>query len=357
MIGYIKRTPKAVSDMNYYKIIFICALVLSVGVVGQVLGAQSPLPDTGQVMHFTQTFGEDADYQGRGPALKDNGDGTITDLITGLMWQKKDGGEMTWEKAKDYAKKLNLGGYSDWRLPNSMELFSILNHGSHGPALDNNFFTRTKAEYWWTYVTRVDDATKVWVVNAGGGIGAHPKDETLSSGGEKIIDIRCVRNVSPFGLGPRLKDNGDGTILDEQTGLVWQQIGPSEPMTWEEALSYCSKLSLAKYQDWRLPNVKELRSLSDDLRVDPSIDRKYFKQIATASYWSSTSLVNNPIQAWFIDTETGLISHADKTEKFLLLAVRDGEVKEGSRQKPKVDMGRFNDQKKQRRQPRPDPSK
>jgi len=60
--------------------------------------SQSCLPDTGQTHHYTQTFGEDSDFSGRGPSYADNGDGTVTDKVTGLMWQKTDGGEMTGAK-------------------------------------------------------------------------------------------------------------------------------------------------------------------------------------------------------------------------------------------------------------------
>lgn len=80
----------------------------------------------------------------------DNGDGTVTDQVTGLMWQQTDGGEMTWERAQEYARQLRLGGHREWRLPASMELFSILDHGKHGPAMDTDYFTRTEARYWWT---------------------------------------------------------------------------------------------------------------------------------------------------------------------------------------------------------------
>jgi hypothetical protein len=59
-----------------------------------------PLPDTGQTVRHTRTFGEDSDFAGAGPRLRDNGDGTVTDEITGLMWQRSDGGEMTLEAAR-----------------------------------------------------------------------------------------------------------------------------------------------------------------------------------------------------------------------------------------------------------------
>ena len=132
------------------------------------------LPDTGQDKTFTTTPGEDADYLINPPSFTDNGDGTVTDNNTRLMWQKLDGGEMIFESAVEYCKDLKLAGYSDWRLPTSIELFSINNYDYLNPALDITYFTTTKAQYWWTSEKRADDTNDVWVVNAGGGIGAHP---------------------------------------------------------------------------------------------------------------------------------------------------------------------------------------
>lgn len=312
-------------------------LLLCAGVSLAEPAKPARLPDTGQTNHFTQTFGEDSDFSGSGPAYVDNGNGTITDQVTGLMWQKTDGGEMTWEKAREYARNLRLGGHQDWRLPASMDLFSILNHDRHGPAMDTRFFTRTEAQYWWTDSPLAGDDSKVWLVNAGGGIGAHSQRETTSAGGNRAVHVRCVRGDSPFGRGPILRDNGDGTVTDEKTGLMWQKTTPDQAMTWEQALTYCGELKLAGQSDWRLPNIKELRSVSDDGKVEPSLDKAFFPKAQAASYWSSTTHFNRPQQAWFLDFKTGLVSHADKPQQFLQLAVRGGVAVPASKTKTDPD--------------------
>ena len=130
------------------------------------------LPDTGQTTSYTTTFGEDADYNFNMPAFILSGNGTVIDTITSLMWQQTDGGEMTIENAALYCDTLTLGGYTDWRLPNCHELFSILNHDKVNPAIDINYFTHTLAEYWWSSQRQANDTTKVWVTNAGGGVGS-----------------------------------------------------------------------------------------------------------------------------------------------------------------------------------------
>jgi hypothetical protein len=295
------------------------------------------LSDTGQTTRYTQTFGEDADFKGSQPTFKDNGDGTVTDLVTGLMWQKTDGGEMTHEKAREHAQSLTLAGHDDWRLPGSMELFSLMNHAMHGPAMDTTIFTATEARYWWTDSPRADDSSKIWLVNTGGGIGAHAKAETVSAGGERPVHVRCVRGTSKLGDGPSLTDHGNGTLTDSRTGLTWQKIGPAEGMTWEEALKHCDSLWLAGQNGWRLPNIKELRSLSDDRLTQPSLDRKLFPHAESTAYWSSTTQSNRAERAWYVDFTTGLVTYADKTERLLVLAVRGGAAEPASREKPAPD--------------------
>ena len=77
-------------------------------------------------------YGQDAQYKGIQPAYKDNGDGTVSDLNTGLMWQKTTDatsdslkGRVTWYEAEEYVKNLRLGGYSDWRIRDNVAIFHL----------------------------------------------------------------------------------------------------------------------------------------------------------------------------------------------------------------------------------------
>jgi len=282
------------------------------------------LPDTGQTTSSTSSYGEDSDYTINPPSFTDNGDGTVTDNVTGLMWQKTDVGEMTWESAAAYAAGLGLGGHSDWRLPTNHELFSILNH-SGNPALDAIYFTLSSAEYWWTSETLAGDPSRVWVANAGGGTGPHPKSETISAGGSKRFHARCVRGGSSSARPkPSFRDNGDGTVTDLDTGLIWQQAEATAAMNWEAALRYAENLSLAGYSDWRLPNVKELQSLNDETITNPSIDKKYFPGASDSKCWSSTTLAKQSPRAWYMDFQYGIATYDDKTSSLLVRCVRAG---------------------------------
>jgi hypothetical protein len=96
------------------------------------------------------------------------------------------------------------------------------------------------------------------------------------------------------------QDNGDGTVTDTWTGLMWQQGDDQNDdggRVWEDALAYCEALDLAKHQDWRLPNYRELASLVDYSRYNPSIDPLFF-ECRSGGYWSGSTYINSPGYAW-----------------------------------------------------------
>ncbi|MEY3321925.1 MAG: hypothetical protein RLZZ417_1508 [Bacteroidota bacterium] len=312
--------------MTKNKIFFVTVLFLGAfhyyTLAQSVLKTMKRLPDTGQTASYTNTPGEDSDYNINPPYFINNGNGTITDTVTGLMWQQVDGGEVTFDKAVIYANDLVLGGYSDWRMPSVLELNSLLNHDKNNPALNTTFFTATAAQYWWSGQKQVNDANKAWCANAGGGIGNHPINETVSAGGTKKFHVRAVRDIStPTTIPNRFVDNKNGTTTDQLTGLIWQQI-PTDSMTWEQALITAENLVSGGSSQWRMPNIKELQSISEVSIYNPSISKTYFNGISTAWYWSSTSLANQSTKAWYLDTQFGITTQALKTNKLRLLAVR-----------------------------------
>ncbi len=304
-------------------------LVLVIGFAIRQIGASEPprkfrLPDTGQSVSYTDTFGEDADYSLNPPVLTNNGNSTVTDGVTGLMWQAIDGGEMTYESAVAYCNNLVLSGFSDWRLPTPHELFSILNLGRQNPAIDTLYFPNTQAEYWWSSDRQVDDTTKVWVVNAGGGIGNHSKSETISAGGIRRIHVRAVRDVQSKMIGDRhfTANTTTGIVIDQFTGLMWQRLVSPDTLTWEAALQYAESLTLGGYSDWRLPNIKELQSISDERIHHPSLDTNYFTLPNLRYYWSSTTLRGTTTRAWYLDDNYGITTYAEKIRSLGVICVR-----------------------------------
>ena len=258
------------------------------------------------------------------PFIVENGTGL--DTTTLLMWQLSDGGEMTWENAQKYADSLTLGGYSDWRLPTGHELFSIHDLTRKNPPLPASF-TSTGAEYWWSSETLTGDATRVWCTNTGGGIGPHPKSETIGAGGTKKFHVRTVRATqAAVQLPTHFTDLGNDIVKDNSTGLMWQQYCHDTPITLDKALSIADTLALGGFSDWRVPNIKELHSLREVVERDPCVDLMYFPCIMSGkSVWSSTILsAKNTDQAWIIQPELGVVTYAPKTNLLKLVCVRGG---------------------------------
>ncbi len=293
------------------------------------------LPDTGQTTSYTTTPGEDSDYSINPQSFTDNGNGTTTDNVTGLMWQKADGGEMTLANALLYPttnlNASNFAGYNDWRMPTVHELLSILNQDRSNPALDTNYFTSPGVTagtwnqvYWWSK-DQLLNGTNQWCANAGGGVGPKPLHETISAGGTLNYRVRAVRGV-PAPTTPRLHyvNNGNGTVTDIDTGLTWQQSEINAAIDWTNALNYAESLVLAGFQDWRLPNIKELESLNDETRGSPSTDTNFFPGAKSARYWSSTTQNNAQTNAWWNEFITGITSQSSKTNNYWVRAVRGG---------------------------------
>jgi hypothetical protein len=117
--------------------------------------------------------GQDGFYQTGCPSagrFVDNGDGTVTDTCTGLMWQQETapgGVSYSWQEALQYCEGLELGGHTDWRLPNVRELQSIVDYGRYEPAIDPIF--GAVSGWYWSSSTSVFFPGGAWVVVFGDG--------------------------------------------------------------------------------------------------------------------------------------------------------------------------------------------
>jgi hypothetical protein len=270
-------------------------------------------------------FGQDGQFQGPQPAYKDNGNGTVTDLNTGLTWVRARGAKMTWAEAVAGAAKCRVGGHSDWRMPTIKELYSLMNFtggfdfraGAKGsrPCLDTKFFRfaygdESKGERGidcqdWSateYIsTTMNGNPTVFGVNfADGRIKGYPKITRGPQGQQAFkLYVRHVRGNPAYGKND-FHENGDGTISDRATGLMWSQADSGVGMNWEAALAWVQKKNAEKYlghADWRLPNAKELQSIVDYTR-SPAINPIF--QITKLSdgefpfYWSGTTHLDGP---------------------------------------------------------------
>lgn len=286
-------------------------------------------------------YGQNANYPGNVPRYQDNGDGTVTDLVTGLMWQKSpdtDGNgtinaedKMTYTEAIAGASKFNLAGYTDWRLPSIKELYSLILYTGKDPSgyngtstsglipfintdyfdfgygdvsageriIDAQYATSTK----YVYYTMNGNNTMFGVNFGDGRIKGYPIDN-ISGKGAKGFYVMYVRGNTSYGIN-NYQDNGDGTITDKATGLMWMQNDNGKGVLWKDALSYAENFVFDGYSDWRLPDIKELQSIVDYTRspnttnsaaIDPLF---HCTQIINENgekdypyYWSNTTHAN-----------------------------------------------------------------
>ncbi len=276
--------------------------------------------------------GQDAQYAGNQPRYVDNGEGTVTDLNTGLMWQQDPGCKMSYEQAVAGAPSFQLGGYDDWRLPTIKELYSLILFSGDDPSgcsttdacpgveafIDTNYFN---FEYGDTdagervidsqfissteYVSDSAEGQLVFGVNfADGRIKGYGTGPMPGQSQGKQFFVLYVRGNPHYGINDFV-DNGDGRISDLATGLTWMKNDSGTGMVWEDALAYCENLDAAGYDDWRLPNAKELQSIVDYSRSPDTTESAAIDPIFNSTpivnergetdygfYWSSTTHAN-----------------------------------------------------------------
>lgn len=287
----------------------------SPAVNSQTATGSYPIVDTGQTSCYNDQsaiscpqaggafYGQDAQYSGNQPSYTRSADGlTVADNVTGLTWTQSpdwnsDGNintndKMTLAEAQAYPNTLNAmnyGGYSDWRLPTIKELYSLMDFrgtdpgaatGISGliPFIDTTTFSFAygdeaagerviDAQFWSsnTYLGTVfGNQTCVFGLNlADGRIKCYPSGSNGPS--IKLNYAYFVRGNTAYGIN-NFSDNGDGTITDSATGLMWSQDDSGTGMNWEEALAWVAQKNAENYlghSDWRLPNAKEMQSILD----------------------------------------------------------------------------------------------
>jgi hypothetical protein len=344
--------------------------------------------------------GQDGDAQAGlawpSPRFTQNADTTVTDNLTGLVWIK-DGnimvsrdegwdthgttndGAVSWQHALNYVKKLNAEnylGHDDWRLPNVNELESLVNADFPDSSLwlNNNGFVNVHSRAYWSSTTTDRSRYAAWFVGISSGIvlagdkgneyfpvwpvragqGSNPASIW------KTGQVECYTfqgyNTPCAGTGqdgdtqagvawpsPRFSDNGNDTVTDNLTGLMWTKNAdspgpsvclPANLSNWHVALDYVACLNSNNYlghNDWRLPNRKEIRSLIDYSRNTSALPRlPPFTGVRSGFwdfYWSSTTNSQQISEAWIIYMANGAMTRGSKTpnSSYWVWPVRAGE--------------------------------
>ncbi len=364
-------------------------------------GARNLVPQTGQRVSFHS--GDDGALK-KGiklptPRFIDTGDGTILDKLTDLIWLRNGncmGRAVDWQEALDKALVLENGecGLSDgssrgdWRLPNIRELDSLVHEGFHDPALSNRagngkatenepFINFDFSGTHWSSTTRVDNPAYAFVVDYGWGsvktnlktskrsalfvrgdglestkspvFATHQKKCYDITGNEKTCTGTGQDGELQKGLSwpvPRFSDNGDGTITDYLSGLIWlKNSNCFDTKSWSSALDAVNSLKEGRCNlsdnstsgDWHMPNRKELYSLIDFNSSYPALSNSKgdnswkkndaFINVRSLSYWSSTTYHGDTSNTRTVHLGNSGVGLARKTATGYFWPVRSGEIR------------------------------
>ncbi len=277
-------------------------------------------------------------------ALLENLDGTVTDSSTGLTWARCavgmswSGGRcinaassVTWQSALAAASSAG----ADWRLPNAKELASLVDSRCALPALNGQKFPDTPAASFWS-------ATPGWAVNFSDGALASGQTATTMMNARLVRDGnadaayrsassagRCTTDIPGDFVRANWLVNVDGTANDRAAGLVWDRClqgqlwdgsnctGTPATYTWSAALLLARAATSYGQSSWRLPNVKELDSITDRRCTDPALHPEVFRT-PPGTTWTSTP-------GWAVSSVDGsLLSSQAASAAYTVRLVREG---------------------------------
>jgi len=286
----------------------------------------------------------------------DNGDGTVTDTHTGLMWMRCAMGQ-TWDvsgcqgEARNYtwdmAKKLRhtFAGYEDWRLPDIDELMTLIDKNKGRPAIDTMAFPDTIRQdsvfYFWSSSPNANHSSDACYVYfwSGDAYGDYNKSNSfavrLVRGGQSLRSLGESPSDSQTRNGHYI-DNGDGTVTDTRNGLMWMRCAmgqiwngntcqeEAEIYRWDEAMAL--RHIFAGHEDWRLPDIDELETLRDTSQGD-FVDNPAFlyvdQQVLDLEFWSSSP--DDPDHVWVFYSDHGGIGSIPQEGIGFVRLVRGGQ--------------------------------
>jgi len=293
---------------------------------------------------------------------------TVVDSFTYLMWKRNASSAeftMTWREAFDFIKVMNkskLHGYTDWRLPNRNELFSLVSHETINPSLPiNHPFTNVFTGYYWTSTSCCRLPDQAWYIHMGGARvykgmkhGSYMVWPVRNSDDNKIRIYKTGQHLCYDENGHTIdcKNTGqdgehqtgnpwvnpqfskiNGTVYDHQTGLTWDRHSSygAHPLDWEDAFGTVDKMNsktMHGFNDWRLPSIIELESLTDMGQHSPALPDGHPFDDVQEFYWSSTTSRYDSRYAWVLYMKDGAVGVGFKPlTEFFVRAVR-GEFKQ-----------------------------
>jgi hypothetical protein len=253
---------------------------------------------------------QDADYQGTFSFTKQD-DWGVLDNNTGLLWEVSTGAACAFDQAQAYANQLNTTTPGYWRVPTINELESIVDFSGVSPAIDAACFPNTIANAYWSATPDVaTSGSLAWAVGFRDGVAYRLTASTL-------LYVRLVHGEKKTSTYTRQGE----VVIDSLNGLMWkhthEMIDPSQPndsqtlvnaLSWQQALQVAVNDRTGGFSDWRLPNIKELRSLIDEAKFRPALDPAFMSPPSQAWFWSSSPYMGDSGgQGWshVVYSETG----------------------------------------------------
>jgi hypothetical protein len=239
-----------------------------------------------------------------------NGDDTITDDVTGLTWQATVAGPGV---EQDRAAATCAARGSGWRLPTRLELVSLVDYtiAAPGPTIAA-VFLNTPSTVFWTSTPYYGNSGDAWNVGFDGGY----SDYAVRNNPELA---RCVRDAAtPRCFASRYVPQAGGVVLDQFTGLAWQQTLDAGSYTWSDAKTYCD----GRGAGWRVPSLTELQTIIDDAQEYPAVDLAVFPGTPHDDFWTSTPNADGSGSAWYVDFFYGATDSDVATRTFRVRCVR-----------------------------------
>jgi hypothetical protein len=252
-------------------------------------------------------------------------DFTTTDNSTGLVWRSCSTGKSTGtctgtSTTQSFAlhttactalNSLNAGngyaGLTNWRLPTMKELTTLTDFNLTGVEINAIAFPTTINFAYWSSTPYPPNLVNAWYVD----YQIEPNSYAAANG--SAYHGRCV-SAPVFPETRSFTDNGNLTITDNTTGLIWGKCPIGDPMctgvggnaaSWQAALTDCSASTLTG-KTWRLPNRNELDTIYDFTKATGSaIDLTYFPNTFGGNFWTSTTGMNGVASAWHVHFSTG----------------------------------------------------
>ncbi|KPK16583.1 MAG: hypothetical protein AMJ62_05140 [Myxococcales bacterium SG8_38] len=231
----------------------------------------------------------------------------VVDEVTGLIWQREiDEQTRATAEAIAYCDSLILQGRDDWRLPERIELVSLMLPGS-SPAIDSEAFPDTPADYFRTATYAANSDERSWSVYFGSAL------VIVGSALSTSTYARCVTGEM-VRLDPQFEIM-ESVALDRGTELVWRrdvQTASSQ----SEAVDICDMIDSPPF---RLPTVKELLTIVDDTSASPAIDESIFSVGDSLTFWTSTTTGQN---VRLVDFSQGATADASSPDNHAVRCVR-----------------------------------